>query len=254
MPHIVAALFDSQSQAQRALQALLQTGVAQDRIAVLGDDPGNEVSSISGFRELSARDDTLVELHDLPLPQDDLDLFESGLRRGGALLCARVDRSDLDVALRVLDMFDPIDVDRHSEEWLRRSGTGGQAGVTGENGSNLAAGLTAGTCPASTNTESSPGMGAMADDPSVLGTSDLRTDESSLSDQGRSTVATGRRGGRNRADAPGALELAPESGAQKAAAPRSGPGGPIVSRVDCGAGAFRRDATHAGRVRTYSSD
>jgi hypothetical protein len=254
MPHIVAALFDSQSQAQRALQALLETGVAQDRIAVVGDDPGNEVSSISGFRELSARDDTLVELHDLPLPQDDLDLFESGLRRGGALLCARVDRSNLDEALRVLDMFDPVDLDRQSEEWARRGGADGRAGATAQDGGHLAAGLTAGTSPAGTNTESAPGMGAMADDPSVLGTSDLRAGEESRSGQERSTTPTGRRDGRNRADAPGALELAPESAARRTSAPRSEPGGPIGSGVDSGARAFRRNAAPAGRVRTYSSD
>jgi hypothetical protein len=250
MPHIVAALFDSQSQAQRALQTLLQTGVTEDRIALIGESPGAEVSSISGFRELSARDDTLVELHDLPLPQDDLNLFEAGLRRGHALLCARIDRSDLDEALRVLDMFDPIDMDRQSEQWLSRANASGQA--AGAAGGKSAAGLTGGTSPTGTNTESTPGMGAMADDPSVLGTADLRTDEANLSDQGRSTVSTGRRDGRNRADAPGALELAPEATARRTSAPLSGRGGPIGAGID--PGAFRRDAIRAGRVRTYSSD
>ena len=254
MPHIVAALFDSQPQAQRALQALLQTGVTHDRIALIGESPGADVSSISGFRELSARDDTLVEFHDLPLPQDDLELFETGLRRGHALLCARIDRSDLEEALRVLDMFDPIDLDRQSEEWLRRADKGGQAAGATPEARGMAAGLTAGTSPAGTNTESGPGMGAMANDPSALGTADLRTEASSLSDQGRSTMPTGRRDGRNRADAPGALELAPEGEARRRSAPLSGGGGPIGSGIDAGAGAFRRDAVRGGRVRTYSSD
>ena len=127
MPHIVAALFEDHAQAQRALQAMMEAGVARDRIALLGRHEGSEVSAISGFRELSARDDTLVELHDLPLPQEDLRLFEQGLRHGCALISARVERSNLDAAIQVIEMFDPLDLDRHSREWSRtepRGGTG----------------------------------------------------------------------------------------------------------------------------------
>ena len=97
-------------------------------------------------------------------------------------------------------------------------------------------------------------MGAMADDPSVLGTSALRTEEADLSDQARSTVSTGLRDGGKRADAPGALELAPGSEARRTSAPQPGRGGPIGSGIDAGAGAFRRDSARTGRVRTYSSD
>ena len=50
MPRIVAALFEDQAAAQRALQAMLGTGVARDRIAITGGSDGREVSSISGFQ------------------------------------------------------------------------------------------------------------------------------------------------------------------------------------------------------------
>lgn len=46
MPHILAALFPDHPTAQRALQALLETGVARDRIAIIGEEPRREVSSI----------------------------------------------------------------------------------------------------------------------------------------------------------------------------------------------------------------
>ena len=50
MPRIVTALFEDRAAAQRALQALMEAGVTRDRIALVGEDPGRDVSSISGFR------------------------------------------------------------------------------------------------------------------------------------------------------------------------------------------------------------
>jgi hypothetical protein len=49
----------------------------------------------------------------------------------------------------------------------------------------------------------------MADDTSTLGTADLRTDEMSTGDQGRSAVPVGARRSEERAGAPGVRELAP---------------------------------------------
>ena len=91
MPRIITALFENHAQAQRALQAMMEAGVTRDRISLVGRDAGSEVSSISGFRELSARDDTLVELHDLPLPEEDLREFERGLE--GLLPALGADRA-----------------------------------------------------------------------------------------------------------------------------------------------------------------
>jgi hypothetical protein len=62
MPQIIAALFDDQGRAERALQALVEAGLGAERITLVGDTRGREVSPISGFRELSARDDDLAAL------------------------------------------------------------------------------------------------------------------------------------------------------------------------------------------------
>ena len=227
MPHIVTALFENHAQAHRALQAMMEAGMTRDRIALVGGDQASEVSSISGFRELSARDDTLVELQDLPLPEEDLRQFEQGLRRGCALLSARVDQSDLEQAIQVIEMFDPLDLDRHSREW-----TGEQPhrnpGV--DAGAPLGAGLTGGTSAAGTNVESVPGMGSMADDPSLLGTSDRQSAAGGFSDPASSTMPTGQRRAEERAGAPRVLELA------------------------AGRQVFRRETNRSGRVRAYTRD
>jgi hypothetical protein len=252
MPHIITALFDSHAQAQRALQAMMETGVARDRLTVIGRTDGSETSSISGFRELSARDDTLVELRDLPLPEEDLRLFEQGLQRGCSLLSARVERPNLEEAIQVIEMFEPVDLDRQTEEWAERQG--GMARVGADLGGPLGAGLTGGTSSAGSNVEAVPGMSAMADDPSSLGTSDRQTDEAGLGDQGRSTMPTGQRRPEERAGAPGVLELGAEGSAQLATKVSPNAAATAAMGLNAGTDLFRRETNRGGRVRAYSRD
>jgi hypothetical protein len=176
MPRIITALFRDVSTAQSALQAMLQSGLARDRIAVIGADHGHEVSSISGFRELSARDDDLAALHDLNLPEDELRGFESALARGGAVISARVEAGDMEQAIQTLEMFDLVDLDDATE--ARRGQGGGSGGA------------------------------------SDLGSADLRAGDASLDDMGRSALpASGDRRAEERAGAPGVLEMGRAGGA-----------------------------------------
>ena len=259
MPQIIAALFEDQGRAQRALQALMETGVARDRIAVFGDGGNREVSSISGFRELSARDDVMAELHDLPLPEEDLQVFEQGLRRGHVLMSARVDRDNMEEAMRVIDMFDPLDVDRESERWAREPGAPMPNAGGADIGAPLAAGLTAGTGPGTTNTPAVPGMGTMTDRTDDVGSGDLRTTEAGQdggTDLGlTSTTATGHRRDEERAGRPGTLEL-DRGGADASVATKMAPGtGPTASaRGNTKPDLYRRETVRIGRVRAYSRD
>ncbi len=242
MPRIVTALFEDHAAAQRALQALIAAGVARDRIALIGESEGRDVSSISGFRDLSARDDGLAGLHDLPLPDEDLRLFEEGLRRGHALLSARVDTENMEEAVRVIDLFEPLDLDHRSREWQ-----GGQQGGTGgaDVGGPLAAGLTGGNTAGTTNTGALPGMGSLTYGTHEAGTADPRTREASVSDMGlSSTSETGGRREEARARAPGVLELSQGQTVNPAAGQGFSGGGDR----------YRRETNLTGRVRAYSRD
>lgn len=208
MPRIITALFENRGTAERALQALIETGTARDRIAIIGEKhaTGTEVAP---SRPPAPNENVTAALRDLALPAEDTQLFEAGLRRGCALVSARVDGGDVDQAIQALEMFDPVDLDRRSEEWLR-SGAGAAASAreSVDVGGPLGAGLTAGSGQGNTNLESVPGMGTMADDTLGLGTADLRTSEMGLSDQGRSAIPAGGRRAEERAGAPGVNELA----------------------------------------------
>ncbi len=206
MPQMIAALFRDPAQARQALQSLLEAGIAQHRIVAVGNQDAREISSISGFRSLSARDDSMEALHDLNLPDADRRIFEQGLHRGHTLIAARVDRDNAEEAVRVLEMFDPVDLDGGSREWLSENGndrTGADVGAP------LGAGITGGSGGGMTTTSALPGMGLMAEGADDLGTTDLRTDEFAQTNQGSSTtVGTGARRSDERADREGVNELA----------------------------------------------
>ncbi len=206
MPQMIAALFRDPAQARQALQSLLEAGIAQHRIVAVGNQDAREISSISGFRSLSARDDSMESLHDLNLPDADRRIFEQGLHRGHTLIAARVDRDNAEEAVRVLEMFDPVDLDGGSREWLSENGndrTGADVGAP------LGAGITGGSGGGMTTTSALPGMGLMAEGADDLGTTDLRTDEFAQTNQGSSsTIGTGARRSDERADREGVNELA----------------------------------------------
>jgi len=256
MPHIVAALFDDRARAHGALQALMASGLAQDQAAILGDDVAPGAEGKDGFRQLSARDDDLAELHDLPLPEEDLQLFADGLRRGRFLVTVRVDRDGAEEAARVLEMFDPLDLDRDSEASLH--GQGGTAGGA-DLGAPLAAGLTAGMALGTSNTPAVPGMGSMTDRTDDVGSADLRTTEagrSGQSDQGLgSTTATEHRRAEERAGRPGVLEMG-GGDADASLATKMAPGTDATAsaRGNAKPDLFRRETVRIGRVRAYSRD
>jgi hypothetical protein len=206
MPQMITALFRDPAQARQALQSLLEMGIAQNRIVAVGNEDAREISSISGFRTLSARDDSMEALRDLNLPGSDRRLFEQGLNRGHTLIAARVDRDNAEEAVRVLEMFDPVDLDGSSREWLSENGND-RAGA--DVGAPLGAGITGGSGGGMTATSALPGMGLMAEGADDLGTTDLRTDEFAQTNQGSSTtVGTAARRSDERADREGVNELA----------------------------------------------
>lgn len=242
MPHIIAAVFDDFANAQRALEALIEAGVTPDRITLIGENPAREVSSISGFRELSARDATLAQPHDLPLPQEDLRLYEQMVTRGHALVVARVDRDQIEEAARILEMFDPIDLDR--EGLQRTAGTGRSSGGV-DVGEPLGAALGSGVTASVTDAETVPGTRAMAERPDDVGASELQADDAPSGAE--STAPIDDRRIEERAAQPGvlALDQRPDPRIAAKLAPNVDP------RTDAEPDIYWRETVRLGRVRSY---
>lgn len=232
MSHIVTALYRNRAQAEQALQSLIETGVAQSRITAIGFADDREISSISGFRSLSARDDSMAALDDLPLPEAERRLFEQGLRQGCLLVAAQVDRDDFEAAVDVLEMYDPVDLDRDSRQWAEEAGSR-PAGA--DTGGPLGAGITGGNAEGLTNTGALPGMGSLAEGAADLGTDDTRAAGTAQPGQefGTASATDGRRSD-ERAGREGVNELAART------SPPAQPG-------------LRRDVNRGGRIWVFGS-
>ncbi|NIX75833.1 hypothetical protein [Microvirga terricola] len=121
----------------RARQALMETGIARDRILGVGTREDREISAISGFRELAIGDNVLAALRTMDLPETEIQRFGEGLRQGLTAIGARIDPGKASEAIRVLQMFDPVDLDRESRDWLAAARVTKPApdiptGITGE--------------------------------------------------------------------------------------------------------------------------
>ena len=217
MPRTIAALYDSRANAEGALQALLEAGLAGHHSALLACRESHS-SELAPRRPLSPEEGHFRQsLHELGLPETDSSEFEEAVRRGGCLLSARVDRAAIGRAVEILEAFEPVDLERRAAERRKTDASGAGPGAP------LGAGLTGGAGPGTSNTASLPGMAGMARSTHDIGASDLNTRELGRADRGSSTMATGGLRADERAGAEGALALG-----------------------------YRRDTDRSGRVRVYS--
>lgn len=227
MPRLIAAVYQDRSQADRALQALITSGVVRDRIEIIGAErhPSTELAPT---RERSPRREPAA-LYALGLPDQDVRTFVDALARGYVVVSARLDDvGDADRAISTLEMFDPVDLDGRSERGMR--GQAGGAAPLGE-------GLTAGSGRGLSNASAVPGMGALVDDTSALGSADLTTGGGARQG-GAGTTATGGRAADARADQPGVGELGLHRAGSAAA-----PGSTAASRW--------REMARIGRIRSW---
>jgi hypothetical protein len=201
MAQILAALFDDPGRAEAALQALMTAGLSGHRTRLIR--PEVHATELTPFRD-PASGTAGLGAEGAAVPADDREAFEQGLRRGGCVLVADILR-DPEEAVRIVETFEPADLDGRTEGLRQRGGRSEDGGV--DVGTPLGAGLTAGMGQGNTNLDSLPGAGALADDTSTLGTADLRTSEMSTGDQGRSAAPAGGRRAEERAGAPGVRVL-----------------------------------------------
>src|SRR5687767_10384579 len=98
MSRTVTAMFDSRSQAEAARERLTQSRIDADDVRIV--DQSASAQSSSGTSGQTGEGEGLWSaIKSAFLPPEDSHRYEEGMRRGGYLLCARVDEDRADEAI-----------------------------------------------------------------------------------------------------------------------------------------------------------
>jgi uncharacterized protein (TIGR02271 family) len=125
-------MFDSRSQAEAARERLTQSRIDADDVRIVDQSASGQSGSPSGS-DSGEGQGLWSAIKSAFIPPEDSHTYEEGMRRGGYLLCARVDEDCADEAIRILDESDSVDLEERenswrSEGWSPYQATGGTAG------------------------------------------------------------------------------------------------------------------------------
>ena len=123
----LSAFFDSQSDAQQAVDRLIEAGVSQVNVRLV---PGYESDTPVTDRSEQHRG-FFAALADFFMPDEDRYSYAEGLSRGGYLVAVTgLTASQYDVALDILDDEGSIDLDEREESWRSEGWAGYDAGAS----------------------------------------------------------------------------------------------------------------------------
>ena len=107
MTTTITAAFDDQAMATRAQESLAEHGISRDKVTLLhgagASLPGTDAESAT---------------------------YNEALRRGGALVLARVDELQLATAVESLEANGAVDLEKREQDWRASGWTGGSAATT----------------------------------------------------------------------------------------------------------------------------
>lgn len=123
----LSAFFDSQHDAQNAVDRLIAAGIARDSIRLV---PGYESDTpVTERRE--QHQGFFAALADFFMPEEDRYTYAEGLSRGGYLVAvSNLSATQYDTALDILDDEGSIDLDEREQSWRSEGWSGYQAGAT----------------------------------------------------------------------------------------------------------------------------
>ena len=113
MSRTVTAMFDSRSQAEAARERLTQSRIDADDVRIVDQS----ASSSSSGTDSGEGQGLWSAIKSAFIPPEDSHTYEEGMRRGGYLLCARVDEDCADEAIRILDESESVDLDERESGW-----------------------------------------------------------------------------------------------------------------------------------------
>lgn len=111
MSNTITALFDTRADAESGKQRLCDTMIDADNITIIDQ---SRAPASGGSSEDTGM---WASIKNAFLPEEDRQVYEEGVRRGGFLLTADVDRDQADKAVMALEDANSVDIDDRSRQW-----------------------------------------------------------------------------------------------------------------------------------------
>lgn len=111
MSRTITAMFDTRADADAGRERLLAANLDADNVRVHGGSGTGGDATSTGDQGMWA------SIKNAFLPDEDRHTYEEGARRGGFILSADVDESQIDDAVRVLEDANSVDIDERSAQW-----------------------------------------------------------------------------------------------------------------------------------------
>ena len=131
----IVAHFDSRADAQKAVAALVQAGIAQASVSLLPEESGSSSyqrsTTTSAYNREKDEGGFLASLGNLFLPEEDRYAYAEGMSRGGATVS--VEATGDAQATEVMDLLErhgAVDIDERAQSWRSEGWSGHAAGTT----------------------------------------------------------------------------------------------------------------------------
>lgn len=119
----IAALFNSENEAEQARDALEAAGFTSASISRKSSDATSADDDDKGLWQ---------SIKDFFSGDNDADVYGEGVRRGKFLVTVHASDARADDAIDILDRFDPIDLDTHEQDWRSEGWSGESVTAVGD--------------------------------------------------------------------------------------------------------------------------
>ena len=159
----ITAVYDTQAEAERAIEALAAQGIPRADLRIHRDMPEGATGGSTADKGFWA------SLADLFVPDDDRSTYAEALRRGSVMVTARVEDTHYEAAADLMETHGAVDMDERETSWRSEGWTGDQTGDRGigQTRTGMAA-AAAGTSAAATATRMGMASGGASDNGGLL--------------------------------------------------------------------------------------
>ena len=129
--------FDSRSDAQKAMDALVQAGIGRHAIRMLPEAESTGYTRSSTTTAYDHRKDEggfWASLGDMLLPDEDRYAYAEGMSRGGVTLAVTAEEGQIDRVSDIAGRHGAVDMDEREASWRREGWTGYTGGATAATG------------------------------------------------------------------------------------------------------------------------